>query len=72
MANLYRKFITFQYLFLNDVFYGIPKDNNEIFERNKRFEYLKNIIKHEIQSQKANKCNILHFDITTDDYGSFS
>ena len=71
IAGLYQKYIAFQNKFLDDVIYNIPNENDEIAGIAERLEYLKNKIKQEINPQKANKYNILNFDITTENYGSF-
>ena len=71
IAGLYQKYITFQNKFLDDVIYLITEKNNDISENVERLEYLKNKIKQEINPQKANKYNILNFDITTENYASF-
>ena len=71
LAGLYQKYISFQNKFLDDVIYSIVEDNNEFVGSVERLIYLKNKIKQEINPQKANKYNILNFDITTENYASF-
>ena len=69
LAALYHKFILFQNTFLNNVIYNIPDSNNTGVEK---LGYLKEKIKQEINPQKANKYNILSFDISTENYNSFN
>ena len=71
LAGLYQKYISFQNQFLDDVIYIIGENNNEIIGNSERLEYLKTKIKQEINPQKANKYNLLNFDITTENYSSF-
>ena len=70
IAGLYQKYIAFQNKFLDSVIYNIPENINNIGGTEK-LEYLKEKIKEEINPQKANKYNILSFDITTENYNSF-
>ena len=69
IAGLYQKFISFQNSFLDNVIYNIPENNNNIGME--KLVYLKEKIKQEINCQKANKYNIISFDITTENYNSF-
>ena len=70
LAGLYQKYINFQNSFLDSVIYNIPNnDNNNII--GEKLEYLKEQINKEINPQKANKYNVISFDITTENYNSF-
>ena len=71
LASLYQKYINFQNIFLDNVIYNIPKNNNNNVGGEK-LDYLKEKIKQEINPQKANKYNVLSFDISTENYNSFS
>ena len=68
LAGLYQKYITYQNNFLDNVIYNIPENNNIGGEK---LEYLKEKIKEEINPQRANKYNVLSFEITTENYNSF-
>ena len=71
LAALYQKYISFQNNFLNDVIYNIPVNDKDLIKREK-LEYLKEKIKEEINPQKANKYNVLSFDISTENFNSFN
>ena len=64
IASIYQKYISFQNSFLDKVIYNIPDDNIKLV-------YLKKKLSEEINSQKANKYNIVSFDISTENYESF-
>ena len=70
IAGLYQKYISFQNDFLDNVICNIPK-NNENNVGGEKLEYLKEKIEQEINPQKANKYNVLSFDISTENYNSF-
>ena len=73
LAALYQKFILFQNSFLNNVIYNIPDRNSNIIDiGTSKLQYLKEKIKEEINPQKANKYNVLSFDISTENYTSFA
>ena len=64
IAAIYQKFISFQNSFLDKIIYNISLDN-------KKFKYMKDKISESINPQKANKYNVISFDITTENYDSF-
>ena len=64
IASIYQKYISFQNSFLDKVIYNIPDDN-------KKLVYLQKKLSEEINSQKANKYNLVSFDISTENYESF-
>ena len=70
LAALYQKYIQYQNSFLDNVIYNIPKGNN-FFKGAEKLGYLREKIKEEINPQKANKYNVISFDITTENYNSF-
>ena len=74
LAALYQKYILFQNNFLNDIIFYIPdnEDNNIDIGKRKKLKYLKQKISEEINPQKANKYNVLSFDIYTENFNSFA
>lgn len=64
IAAIYQKFISFQNSFLDKVIYNISSDNIKL-------KYIKEKISESINPQKANKYNVISFDITTENYESF-
>ena len=64
IAAIYQKYISFQNVFLDKIIYNIPSDN-------KKLSYIKEKISEKINPQIANKCNVISFDITTENYESF-
>ena len=64
IASIYQKYISFQNSFLDKVFYNIPDDNIKLV-------YLKKKLSETINPQKANKYNLVSFDISTENYESF-
>ena len=65
LAALYQKYIAYQNSFLDKVIVNIPK-------KDKKLLYLKTKIQEQVNPQKANKFNIVSFDISTENYDSFS
>ena len=64
IAGVYQKYISFQNSFLDNVIYNIPLENQKLM-------YIKDKISEKINPQKANKNNVISFDITTENYESF-
>ena len=64
LAAVYTKFISFQNSFLEKVIYNIPNDNIKL-------AYLQKKLSEQINPQRANKFNIISFDISTENYESF-
>ena len=64
LAAIYQKYISWQNSFLEKVIYNIPNDNIKL-------AYLKKKISEQINPQRANKFNIISFDISTENYESF-
>ena len=64
IAAIYQKFISFQNSFLDKIIYNISSDN-------KKLKYIKEKISENINPQKANKYNVISFDITTENDESF-
>ncbi len=64
IASIYHKYISFQNSFLDKVIFNIPNDNIKL-------EYLQKKLSEQINPQKANRYNIVSFDISTENYESF-
>ena len=64
LAAVYQKYIALQNSFLEKVIFNIPNDNIKL-------AYIKKKLSEQINPQRANKCNIISFDISTENYESF-
>ena len=64
IAAVYEKYISFQNNFLNKIIENTPSDN-------KKLNYIIEGISESINPQKANKFNVISFDIITENYESF-